>query len=322
MKKFFLLFIVTAFAVPLFSQVMPESFLGQIPALPKNICSMSREQIDTYLEKVNNLLQQIDDEKERRDNNTEADNGALQAAAMKNAAAQYGVSQTDMQKLQNPNTSEAEKMAIVNKMSSQKYNISVSEAKSVSNMNEAGKEAWGESIATEQMANAQADPEAMNKDQNKAQKIYNLTMMQKHLNDSLNAILSGFSAEFTGIKDDSEGKKMLDNIDKWNSELMSYSGIASESELKKSEELENKIKAEKEKYCKTFTPRYLVVLSRYESFTKASIEPYYRLEKIGNQLSMLQNGIEVYKEPGGMGIASIESYIDALKDAFQFNLNN
>jgi len=322
MKKSFLLFIVTAFAVPLFSQIMPEAFVGQIPALPKNICSMNREQIDNYLEKVDFLLQHIDDEKARRNENIEANNDANQATAMKNAAAQYGISQADMQKLQNPNTSEAEKMAIVNKMSSQKNNISVGEAKSVSNMNEAGKEAWGQSVATEQMAIAQADPEAMKKDQSKTQKIYDLTMAQKHLNDSLNGIISVFSGEFAKIKDDPEGKKMLDNIDKWHSELMSYSGIASESELKKSDELENKIKAEKEKYCNTFTTRYLVILSRYESFTKASLEPYYRLERIGNQLSKLQNGTEVYKEPGGMGIASVESYINALKDAFQFNLKN
>ncbi|HNX65439.1 MAG TPA: hypothetical protein PKH02_01080 [Bacteroidales bacterium] len=316
MKKTIILFIVIAFAMPSFPQVMPEAFIGQLPAIPKGTCSLNREQRDQFIERVDELLQAIDEEQTRRDENISADADANKNIAMNAAAARYGISQAEMQKLQDPKTSEAEKMAIVNKMSSQKNNISVGEAKSVSNMNEAGREAWGQSVATEQMANAQADPEATKSDQNTTKKIYDLTMAQKHLNDSLTAIANGISAEFSEIKDDPEGKKMVENIEKWNSEYMNSMGIGSDSEL------EARIKAEKEKYCATFTPRYIAVLNRYESFTKASIQPYYRLERISNKLSKLQNGVELYKEPGAMGIASVKSYLDELKNIFQFNLNN
>jgi hypothetical protein len=322
MKKSLLLSIVMAISVQTFSQVRPEAYVGLIPAIPNNICSMSREQIDNYLEPVETLLQQIDEEQQRRDENIEANIDSGKGKAMQDAATEYGLSQADIQKLQSGNLSETEKMAIANKMAMQKYNVSVTEVQNVSNMSTGGKEAWSQAYATEQMANAQADPATAKTDLNSAQKQYDLTMEQKHLNDSLMAIVTKFSNEFEAIRNDPEGKTMLDNIDRWNSELMSMTGIASDTEIKNSNELQSKIKAEKELYCSTFTPRYTEVLRRYESFTKASLSPYYILERLTGRLTKLQTGMDVNKEPGAMGIASIKSYLVCLKDIFMFNLQN
>ena len=179
-------------------------------------------------------------------------------------------------------------------------------------MSQAEMQALAGKIAQQRMASAR-QPTLGKLQKEKSQ--YELVMAQKHLNDSLNTIISKFAKEFESIENDPERQKMLDNIDKWNAEVGKTMGLAVSGT---SNELSKKIEAEKTKYCSAFSPKCLSILRRYESFTKSSLPAYYRLETISNRLTEIQAGIPYNTEPGGMGIERVSEYLSQLSGIFRY----
>jgi hypothetical protein len=263
------------------AQVRPEGYIGLLPAIPSDVCGMSKIQQDEYLTKVEALSQQVKDEQKRRDDNVNANVESKKDAAMQYAANKQGISQSDLEKIKSGKMAQAEMQALAGKMAQQQL-----------------------------AAAGQANPAKLQKDKSQ----YELTMAQKHLNDSLNTIISKFAKEFEAIDNDPERQKILDNIDKLNAEIGRTMGLASNS----SKELSDKLEKEKIKYCSTFSPRYMSILRQYESFTKASLSAYYRLETISNQLTEIQSGMPYSTEPGGMGIGSVSAYLSQLADIFKY----
>jgi len=266
------------------AQVRPEGFIGLLPAIPSDVCGMTKNQQDEYLAKIADLSQQVKDEQKRRDDNIKANTESKKDAAMQYAAGQRGISLSDLEKIRSGKMSQTEMQALAGK------------------------------IAQRQLAaEGQANPSKLQNDK----RLYELTTAQEQLNDSLNAIISRFSKEFEAIDNDPERQKMLDKIDKLNAEIGQTMGLASNT----GKELSEKIEKEKIKYCGTFSPRYLSILRQYESFTKASLPAYYRLEVISNQLAIIQAGIPYSTEPGGMGTGSVAGYIAQLAGIFKYIIN-
>jgi Skp family chaperone for outer membrane proteins len=266
------------------AQVRPEGYIGLLPAIPSDVCGMNKTQQNEYLAKVADLSQQVKEELKRRDDNINANVKSKEDAAMQYAANQQGISQSDLEKIKSGKMSQAEMLALAGK------------------------------IAPQRMASArQPNPGKLQKDKSQ----YELIMAQKHLNDSLNTIISEFHKVFEAIENDPERQKMLDNIDKLNTEIGQTMGLASNS----GKELSDKLEKEKINYCNTFSPKYLSILRRYESFTKSSLSAYYRLEGILNQLSEIQSGIPYNTEPGGMGIGSVQGYLSELANIFRYVIN-
>jgi hypothetical protein len=263
------------------AQVRPEGYIGLLPAIPSDVCGMSKIQQDEYLAKVEALSQQVKDELKRRDDNINANAESKKDAAMQYAANKQGISQSDLAKIQSGKMSQAEMQALANKM-----------------------------VQQQMAAAGQVNPTKLQNDKRQ----YELIEAQKHLNDSLNTIISKFAKEFEAIENDPQRQKMLDNIDKLNAEIGRTMGLASNS----GKELSEKIEKEKIKYCNTFTPQYLSLLRRYESFTKSSLPAYYRLETISNQLTELQAGMPYSNEPGGMGLGSVGGYLSQLAGIFRY----
>jgi hypothetical protein len=267
------------------AQVRPEGYIGLLPAIPSDVCGMSKTQQDEFLTKVEALSQQVKDEQKRRDDNINANAESKKNAAMQYAANKQGISQSDLAKIQSGKMSQAEMQALAGKMVQQQL-----------------------------AAAGQANPGKLQKDKSQ----YELIEAQKHLNDSLNTIISKFAKEFELIENDPERQKMLDNIDKLNAEIGRTMGLVASGT---SEELSKKIEAEKKKYCSTFSPKYLSLLRRYELFTKSSLSAYYRLEIISNQLTEIQAGMPYSNEPGGMGLGSVGGYLSQLAGIFRYVIN-
>jgi len=284
MKRTVFSLVLLLFTLSGMAQVRPEGFIGLLPAIPSDVCGMSKTQQDEYLTKVEALSQQVKDEQKRRDENINANAESKKDAAMQYAADQQGISRSDLEKIKNGKMSQAEMQALAGKM-----------------------------VQQQMAAAGQSNPAKLQNDKS----LYELTMAQKHLNDSLNTIISKFAKEFEAIDNDPERQKMLDNIDKLNAEISRTMGLASNS----SKELSDKLEKEKIKYCNTFSPRYLSLLRRYESFTKASLPAYYRLEAISNQLTKIQAGMPYSTEPGGMGIGSVGGYLSQLAGIFKYVIN-
>jgi hypothetical protein len=80
----------------------------------------------------------------------------------------------------------------------------------------------------------------------------------------------------------------------------------------------NKIRNLEIAYCSMQTPRYLAILSNYKIFLHTSISHYYRLEKMTNQVTANQTGIDFQPDPGLMGLEQIKSYLQKLSSVYQY----
>jgi len=118
-----------------FSKRAPEAFLARIPALPAAACDMPTKEKEKYLNKVIELSEQIKEKisemkQERQDF---ADNNVEKM--QKNMAKQMGLPPGDMAKMnKGGQPSEAEAMAMADKMMKEKYNMSLGEAKNLEKM--------------------------------------------------------------------------------------------------------------------------------------------------------------------------------------------
>lgn len=322
MKKFLFLIVSTLITSATLAQVTPEAFLSMLPAIPKNACSDEIDARNNFIAKLDSISELIENERSRRNENIESNSEVYEKQAMDKFAKQYGLSQEDIKKLQNDdNMTDEEKDAIINKALQNSGNISLDEVKNLKKMSKEGKEAWAEAYSTEKMAEIQADQQKNQDEQLKNKSLYELTTMQKHIIDSLKAIESKFAKQFEDIDKDKEAKTMLDNISKLEKEIGEMMGELGENEAAKFDALVQKLQTEKEKYCNKYTPQYIAILQRYETYTKSCLPVCYRLEKISAQLTKLQTGVDMKQEPGLIGIGKVADYLGKLRGVYKYNLN-
>lgn len=322
MKNLFFLIVSILITSATVAQVTPEAFLSMLPAIPQGVCSDEIEVRNNFIDKLDSISELIDNETSRRNANIDANSEDYEKQAMNKFAKQYGLSQEDIKKLQNEeDMSEQEKDALINKALQNSGNISLDEVKNLKKMSKEGKEAWAEAYGTEKMAEIQSDPQKNQDEQLKNKSLYELTAMQKHIIDSIKAVESKFAKQFEDIDNDKEAKTMLDNISKLEREVGEMMGELSESEKVKFDALVQKLQAEKDKYCNKYTPQYIAILQRYESYTKSCLPVCYRLEKISAQLAKLQTGVDMKQEPGSVAIGKVAGYLDKLRGVYKYNLN-
>jgi len=322
MSKFLFLLILILFTSNSFCQVTPEAFIGMLPSIPQNACSIEKAEQDLFLAKVDSILELIDNERSRRNEEMEANSGSYQKQMTNKLSNQYGLSQEELKKLQsNKKMTQEEKDALINKALQNSGNISLDEVKNLKKMSKEGKEAWAEAYGTEKMAEIQSDPQKNQGEQLKNKNMYDLAKTQKFLLDSLMAIESKFGQQFAEIDRDPDAKIMLDNISKWEQEAGEMMGELSPTESAELEALSQKIKSEKDKYCNKYTPQYVAILHRYESYTKSCLPACYRLESISAQLMKQQAGVDMKQAPGQIGIGKVADYLGLLRSTFKYNLN-
>ncbi len=322
MKKTFMLAAVLILGASVsFAQVTPEAFIGILPAIPNNVCSMKMAERNQYISRIDTIMQLIDNEIARRNEEIDANSSTEEQQALNNVASQYGLSNDDIKKLQNEEgMTEEEKNEIINKALQNKHNMTLDETKKFDKMTKEGKKSWGEAYGTEKMADVQTDPQKSQEEQYQNKSLYELTNIQKHIIDSLKAIESKFAQQISDIDNDPDAKVMLDNIAKWDKEALDLMGETDNEGMQKMTELENKIKTEKDKYCSKYTPKYIDILKKYESYTKSSMPVCYRIEAISSRLTKLQTGVDLKHEPGLVGIGKIADYVHLLQGVFKYNL--
>lgn len=196
-------------------------------------------------------------------------------------------------------------------------NLSLSEIKNMDKMSDKGQAAWAEAYSTEKMAEVQSDSQKNQKQQLQTKNLHELTVLQKHLLDSIGAIESKFKQQFAAINNDPEAKVMLDKIDQLESKAIDLMGEGNDTEGKSVGE---KLNAEKAKYCNKYSASYLSLLEKYESYTKSCLSTCYKLELISVRQAKLQTGVDVKQESGRLGIKQVSSYLGLLGGAYQYNL--
>lgn len=318
MKKILVLTLLALVNVLSFSQVKPEAFISLLPEIPNNACADNKESRALFIAKLDSISFLIDNELARRDEESENSSEDFEKQNMNKIANQYGLSQEDLKRLQNDeNLSEEEQAELINKVMKKKDDISLKEVKNLEKLDKEGRDAWSEAYGDQKMAETQYDKEKYEEQQIEFKSRYELAALRKHITDSLQAIESKFAQQFEEIENDPERKIMLDNIMKLSVEASNLMGEGNKEKLdSKVETLQLKM----DEYCNKFTPKYLEVLRRYETYTKSSLPVCYKLEKIIAQHTKLEFGIEMKQEPGQLGIGKISGYLGKLRGAYKYNL--
>lgn len=326
---FILLFLFSGYFVS--SQVMPEAFIGLLPPSPGDACITKTADRGKFKSNVDSISQLINDELDRRNSENEAKAESKESEMKANMMKKSGMSQEDIMRMQamqkskksggkeQEEMSEKETDAMVDKMLQENYNVSMGEIKNLDKMDENAKNAWATAYASEKKAEVMADPEKFEKERLQNMNTYELVAEQKRLMDSLNAQQEKFGRMFNKLDEDTSGQVMLRNISKWQIELSNLMGI-DYGQGQKMESLSTIIKAEKMRYCSRFSPRYIEILEKYFSFTVSSLQPYYRLELIQNQVTASHTGVDFDLEKGQLGLIQVKAYLLKLAGVYQYNL--
>jgi hypothetical protein len=303
-----------------FAQVTAEAFMGKIPSLPNNYCTITSIEKDGFKVRVMDLIDELQAEITKREN--EQEQFAIDNAdkMRDNMAKQMGASPADIAKLQDgADMSDEEAMQMANNILGNTMNLSMGEIENLQNMSEEGQKAWGTAYATEIMADAQVNPQKYKASQQKGKTLHDLVQEQLLLTQQLNAKTQKFGEQFNEIEKDPENKKVLDDIDKWTGEYSNLIGI-DYGQGTKMEALAAKIKAAKISYCNKNTPKYLGILSEYKDFLQNNLGEYDRLEKLNVEITELQMGVKNTSPQGLMALTSVKDYLINFKSALKYSL--
>ncbi len=312
MRKLYLVIICILISSMSYSQKQPEEFLGRIPSLPDGTCSMKRVEKENYLNELSKLHEELKDEIDRRRQTVEDNYAGSEEQMKQNMAKEYGLSQSDMQKLEKDEMSEEEKQAMINKMVQQKTNLSMEELKKLKNMSKEGQKAWAEAYSTEQMANAQADPEAAQKEQSKNKERYELAKEQSQILQRLKALGEKYFHKIQELdKIDSVASIELEQKRK---PLMEKIGsVGDETDIVEA------VRAIERDYCGKLTPKYLDIIAERYSDLKKSLPDFYRLEEVNAKLNQITTGIKKdLSSPGLLALEAVDEYVTLLQSCFKY----
>lgn len=314
------------------SQVMPEAFIGLLPSPPGGICAEGENDAKSaFIEKIGEIQSKLDEEISRRTEKIENHMEANQEKMAQHAMARTGVSPELMQQMMalekaskgatgdQKKAYEAQKKALASQMMEQSTNISMGEVENLKKMDKAGKTAWAEAYATEKKAEVMADPKAYQQKTAADMKNYRLVEKQKFLADSLGAQVVKFGKQIQDIENGQEAVAMQTQMAQLESklnELYQQENRPNDNEIKS---VSNSLRNLQISYCKLQTPKYLDVVAKYKVFMQTSLQPYYRLEKLTNQVNASQTGVEISSEPGLMGLQSVNAYLHLLSDVYRYN---
>jgi hypothetical protein len=213
---------------------------------------------------------------------------------------------------------DAQKKELVGQMMEQSTNISMGEIENLKKMDKAGKTAWAEAYATEKKAEVMADPKAYQDKNAKMMKDVKLVQKQQQLADSLGGKQTKFMKQFEDLDQDETAIGMQTKIATLESELnkLYKQDKVNESEVRAKL---NAIRNLEISYCNLQSSKYQAILIDYKSFLMSSIQPYYRLEKLTNQINTAQTGVDVNLEPGLMGLEQIRAYLSKLSEVYKYS---
>jgi len=324
MKTLFTFSFILFLALSSFSQRTPESFLARMPAPPAEACTISKENRDNFSSKFGEVNEQLTEQIKTRKEEYAKFAGNNKEKMLQNMAGQTGLSAAETAKLQSGGQlTEAEGMALANKMMGQKYNMSVGEAQKLGKMSETGQKAWAEGYGAEAVADAQANPDKYKRGQAKDKGMFELAAEQSKLASQIQAEEAKDQtqlAEFNS-KVQIERKKLDEQLAPLEEEARTINDGegSTEADVAHSYALNMKRYNLELKYCELMTPLYIDFLNRCLVSVKANLPARYRLQEVTVELNTAQNGVKIEGiPPDMMALVSITNYMTLLDDVFRF----
>lgn len=323
MKKYLLILSLMPACLLSRAQSDPKTFLLQLPSPPVSgtVCNTDDESRHAYRESMHTWELKLDEEIAglRKDDKKKA--AMMQYQAEQKVAADYNLSAADMEKLKSGKMTPEQKKAMADKMLQQQgYSMTVDEARDVSKMSKAGKQAWAESMAAEQMAEAEKDPKKNVQDQKNAKSLVEMTEERDQLFKKLSAFQDKYAQRIAELDTNKTYRRMLAEIDSLTKEYNSMVGV-DYGQGAKMDQIAGEIKSRKMAYCSGLTPKYLSILSEYKDGLLKNLPDYYRLEELTNEINKKTSGTTVdMASKGLMAFEAIKPYFTLLADAYRYSI--
>lgn len=323
MRKLLITVLLGIIASSTYAQKEPAGFLSRIPDLPGGVCSMTGKQRSQYMHEVNKLLRDLDDEISIRKKVIKTDVEKSRRQIENNLAKEYGLSDTDVQKMKNKKMSKEEKRALADKALQEKAGISMKEIENLKKMSKEGKKAWVEGYSTQQMANVTGNPDAnkteeqleMEKTLEKNRKLNDLVKEQTAIVARIAASDKAYMNRLTELdKEDSVATKHLDEQRK--PLLKRLNAGASDEDAR---EIQREIRRYEMNYCSKLTPHHIAILGECLASLLKFMPDHKRLEEINAELnkSTLRTDKD-FSSPGLMQLEAVRSYVRLLEHTFKY----
>lgn len=304
------------------TQVNPIIVLGNVPEI-KLLCGMRYTEKQQYMVRIREAEKMIDDELYNRRKAQKAREKEYRSQAEANVAAQYGLSQSDIDKMKNSKNlskdeREKQRREMADKMMMNSGGISMAEIDQIKGDTTAQK-AWAQGYSTQKMAEQSFDPQKSQNEQKQNMSMYELTSLQKKLSDSLSAAESKYLKQFYEIEQDTSGRKLLREIDTLNKKLSDLGGV-DYGQGGEMEALFESIKAKSLSYCVKYSTEYIDLLEGYRIFVMNSIPSWNRLQHITLSLNEMQTGVKIEEQEGTFALECIKRFVDKMGKSDQYYL--
>ncbi len=317
MKTYIILALCLLIQLTAHAQTTPESLLAQLPNVPSVNCASDRAEMDNFNEmviKVQAIIQQtIDRIHADAQGKMEHDKDKI----VNNAIKQSGLSNSDVQKLQQSDGSKVEGQKAVEKVVSEQYGITLQELELVSEMSEAEQNKWAQQYADNMQSQVQKNPEAAKNKSDKAKRLIELADEQKTLGEYITERMKRVFLMFKNIEqqDSIEISKLEEKLRPLEAQLCS--GICTDAEIARSNAAEKQIYALKLKYCEKMSPMQTDAILQYQTTLKSLLPIYRKLTKVQNEVAKLQQIGEIVPEDLSC-YAAVDEYTTVLLSAYKY----
>lgn len=327
MKKI-LIPVLVLFSVQLFAQT-GMSILAKFPSLPNSTCIADTTEMNIYHKQLRKVTRELDSLCELRKKELEERIKKLKPDIEKNIAKDYGLSDSDVQKLKNKKISDKEKKALMEKMLQEKTQISLGEIEQLKKMkkekNKEGIQNWADAYTTQKMAemttgDSTKTPEQIEMEKNleKNAKLNNLMKEQKIIVDRIAAVdkrITNKMIEFN-IEDSTQTYILNKNVKPLEKMLMEDYPTKEQQRV-----IYEKIALHHLNYCNKISPMYMDIIRDLRVSTEPILPLYDKLEILNAEINAKTMGIKEWPtSPGLMQLDAVSSLAHAIADIYKYTI--
>lgn len=326
MKSSILLVIVAFFVILCNAQSTPEAFLGMLPPVPSVDCnrksSLQTEAMIVFQDQISSFKDAISEalKEEKQKNKNQKISGNFKNQAM----AQSGLSENELNKLSDKNTSKSENDRLKDKAVKNQTGFSMNDMDKVKKMSKEDRMKWAMQNYNKVMQNEKSKSEETKPFQGQNVSIADLATEQQQLAENLQHHYSRLNKIKTDLETLAAEQKVV--LDAKLKEInVTYRDVndgeaSTEGDMAKLKEKNNLIRKAKVEYCSKLTPQQIDYIITYENVLKENILPdLKRTEEIEHQIRQLT--ISQSEESCFARLRAIEDYSSALSKAFVYYLS-
>jgi len=289
-----------------------ESFFAQLPPVPNSTCMVDTTAKRIYKDQVGKVSIQLADLIREKKNKVQKDIDDLKPDIEKNIAKEYGLSDSDVQKLKNKKISKAEKKALMEKMLQENAQISMGEIEQLKKMkkdgNKEGIQNWADAYSTQKMAemttgDSTKTPEQVEMEKNleKNSNLNDLVKEQKILVDRIHAVDKKYANQMIelNIEDSIQTEILNNNLEPLRKQLLNYPTKDQQKEIY------TQMALYYYSYCEKMSPRYMNIIRELKIAMEPLLPDYNRLEILNAEINKITTDVKDW--PTSLGLMQLEA---------------